>query len=162
MRTWKRARRRRLITVNLAQDEGTAERLSAISATAKLFDVLDVRPVLGRGFVPDDGLRGAECATVLSDGLWRDRFGSDAAVVGRDIRLNGRRSRVVGVMPAGFVFPDERERLWTARSVDPTAERLSHNRGRRMAQGKLGPFRRDNRQAPARRRSFRLGSASRA
>lgn len=90
-------------TVNLAPEEGPPERLPAAAASANLFDVLGVEPAVGPGFTPGDGLEGADCVTVLSDGLWRERFGSDVAVVGHEVRLNGRPCRVAGVMPAGFV-----------------------------------------------------------
>lgn len=115
-----------LRTVNLASEEGAPERLPAAAASVNLFDVLGVEPAIGPGFTPDDGLEGADCVTILSDGLWRERFGSDGAVVGREVRLNGRPCRVAGVMPAGFVFPNEATRLWRAMYIDPTAERLSH------------------------------------
>lgn len=113
-------------TVNLAPDDGPPERLTAVEATANLFDVLEVQPAFGRGFAADDGLPDAECVTVMAHGLWRDRFGRDASVVGRDVHLNGRPCRVIGVMPAGFTFPDEVTRLWTAMYVDPTSGRGNH------------------------------------
>src|SRR6202007_2357343 len=49
---------------------------------------------------------------VLSDALWRNRFGSDPKIVGTDIRLNGEPYTVVGVMPSGFYFPSPRVQLW--------------------------------------------------
>jgi len=75
------------------------------NVTTEFFDALGVRAALGRTFVPDDGQEGRERAVVMSDRLWRTQFGSDPAIVGKPITLNGLRHTVVGVMPAGFDFP---------------------------------------------------------
>ena len=71
--------------------------------TGNYFSVLGVRPPLGRGFAPDeDRTPGERPVLVLSDGLWRRRFGSDPAIVGRTVTLNAHRFTIVGVAPAGF------------------------------------------------------------
>lgn len=75
------------------------------------FEVLGVRPVLGRGFRPQDATPGGEGAVVLSHRTWRERFGADAAVVGRAVELHGRSMRVVGVAPPGFDLPAGAE-IW--------------------------------------------------
>jgi hypothetical protein len=80
--------------------------------TTEFFDALAVKPARGRTFLPDDGQAGRELAVVLSDQLWRGRFGSDHAIVGQQITLNGLRRTVVGVMPAEFDFPSGAE-AWT-------------------------------------------------
>ena len=74
------------------------------SVTTEFFDAMGVRPAMGRTFVPGDG-NGGERAVVLSDALWRSRFASDAATVGKLVTLNGTSHSVVGVMPSGFDFP---------------------------------------------------------
>src|SRR5262249_31109689 len=67
------------------------------------FDVLGIRPALGRAFLPEeDRTPGAHPVVVLSHSFWQSRFNSDPALVGRTIVLNGRRFTVVGVAPAGF------------------------------------------------------------
>ena len=73
--------------------------------TTEFFDALAVKPARGRTFLPDDGQPGREPAVVIGDQLWRARFGSDDAVLGQSITLNGERRTVVGVMPAEFDFP---------------------------------------------------------
>jgi putative ABC transport system permease protein len=73
--------------------------------TVEFFDALAVKPAMGRTFLPDDGQEGREPVVVMSDRLWRARFGSDAAIVGKPVTLNAVRHTVVGVMPAGFDFP---------------------------------------------------------
>jgi predicted permease len=80
--------------------------------TPNLFGLLDVRPALGRDFRSDEGARaGFEKVVILSEGLWRTRFGADSNIVGEPIRINERELVVIGIMPEGFRFP-ERSDLW--------------------------------------------------
>jgi predicted permease len=81
------------------------ERVNALRVSAALFDVLGVRPALGRTFTraEDDG---RIPVAMLTDGLWRRRFGADPAIVGRSISLDRRAYTVVGVMPPQFLFPN--------------------------------------------------------
>ena len=80
--------------------------------TGNFFSVLGVRPALGRGFTDAETWRTGQSVTVLSHRLWRDRFGSDPRVIGRTIELDGNPVQIVGVMPEGFAFPNERVDLW--------------------------------------------------
>ncbi len=72
-----------------------------------LFDMLGTRPLLGRLFNRNEGLAGADHVVLLSDGTWRDAFGSDRGILGRSISLEGESYVVVGVMPPTFDFPFE-------------------------------------------------------
>jgi putative ABC transport system permease protein len=81
------------------------EDLRAQRVTAGFFDVLRVRPALGVPFAKDNEVDGRHRVAVLSDGLWRRRFGGDPAIVGRTIPLEGGAYEVVGVMPADFEYP---------------------------------------------------------
>ena len=93
--------------------EGAPERLPAIEVTPTFFDVLGVRPAMGRGFVPSDAVRGAAPVVVISDGAWMRRLGSDPAAVGRTITLSGVPHTIIGVLPATFVFPPRADpELW--------------------------------------------------
>lgn len=78
------------------------EVLSGSVVTASLFSVLRVSPILGRGLQPEDEQRANSRVVVLSEPLWRSRFGGDHGVVGRSITLDGQRHQVVGIMPAAF------------------------------------------------------------
>jgi putative ABC transport system permease protein len=78
------------------------ERLDGQRVSASYFHVLDVSPALGRGFDPSDDRLNGPNVVILSDGLWRRRFGGDRAIVGRQIVVNGDRYAVVGVMPPRF------------------------------------------------------------
>ncbi len=81
-----------------------AERAFGMLVTANYFDVLEVRPVLGRGFLPaEDSAPGAHPVVVLSAGYWRRRFGSDSGIVGRAAFFNGQPFTIIGVMPPRFV-----------------------------------------------------------
>ena len=69
------------------QEGGEPEELFVTTATTNLFDVIGVKPTLGRGFVPEDDAPGAPPVVVLSHGVWADRFGSDPSVVGRCTKI---------------------------------------------------------------------------
>jgi predicted permease len=93
--------------------EGDPERVLISRASPSLFTVLRVSPQLGRTFTEDEATLGNEHLAVLSDRLWRTRFGADPNVVGRDMRLDGEAFRVIGVMPPGFGFPTREIDTWT-------------------------------------------------
>jgi putative ABC transport system permease protein len=86
------------------------ERVKAARISASLMDVLGVSPALGRPFTAEEDA-GRQPVAILSDALWRRAFGADKAVVGRSISLDRRAYTVVGVMPAGFTFPNRGPRL---------------------------------------------------
>jgi predicted permease len=73
--------------------------------SASLFPLLGVRPMLGRGFLPEEEKASRSHLCMLSYDLWQRQFGSDGSIVGKAIMLTGRSSTVVGVMPSGFQFP---------------------------------------------------------
>jgi putative ABC transport system permease protein len=84
--------------------------------TADIFPMMGVRAALGSVITPDNIETGGLRAIVLSDSLWRRRFGADPAIVGRTIRLDDTPFQVVGVMPADFVVPsgDDNPQAWAA------------------------------------------------
>jgi putative ABC transport system permease protein len=90
----------------LAGDQASPERVGGALATAGLFRLLGVDPLLGRGLLPDDERPGAPAVLLLSHGLWARRFGADSGVIGRVVRLNGLPRIIIGVMPRGFRFPE--------------------------------------------------------
>lgn len=96
--------------VNLAAEGDAAEVRSAGFVTTRAFDVLGVSPIEGRGFIAEDAIPGSGSVVLLSDDLWRSRFGA-GDVVGTDVRLDGAPARIVGIMPPGFAFPMSQE-LW--------------------------------------------------
>lgn len=90
--------------VNLTGD-GEPEQLRAGMVTPNFFDVLQVAPRLGRTFTGEEGKPGGPRGVLLTDALWRRRFGADPAVVGRSLRLDGEDVPVLGILPPAFEFP---------------------------------------------------------
>src|SRR5690349_19191795 len=78
------------------------ERFEGQRVSASYFQVLGVSPALGRDFQANDDRLGGANVTIISDGLWRRRFGSDTAIVGRQITLDDNSYIVIGVMPSAF------------------------------------------------------------
>ena len=109
--------------MNLSTEEGRPERFSGGLLTVAAFDALGVQPLHGRGFREGDDRIGAEPVVLLGYDLWRDRYRSDPAIVGKTIRANGSERTVIGVMPETFAFPI-RESLWTPLAIDPVAPRV--------------------------------------
>jgi putative ABC transport system permease protein len=83
---------------------GEPERLDARFVTSGFFDILGVRPALGRTFRPDEDRLGAAPVVLISDALWRRRFDADPNVTGRTMTLGGVPNEIIGVMPAGFRY----------------------------------------------------------
>jgi putative ABC transport system permease protein len=89
-------------------DGARAIPLAALNASANFFDVLGIRPALGRLFRPEDGQAGAPIVLVLSHGAWVRKFNADSAIIGRTLLMPYTQApaRVVGVAPPGFSYPD--------------------------------------------------------
>jgi putative ABC transport system permease protein len=94
------------------------ERLDGASLTANTLDLLRVKPILGRGFRTGEDRPGAEPVALLGYRLWQDRYDGDPRIVGKAVRVNGRQTTIVGVMPPDFRFPIN-EQLWTPFTLDP-------------------------------------------
>src|SRR5919112_2971250 len=112
------------------------ERVRGTEVMADLFPALGVRAARGRVFTREEDKEGGPPVIVISDGMWRRRFGADPSVVGREVRMGlaGRAATVVGVIPPGFKFPaDEPEALdyyipFVAQNAKPNADTMN-NRG---------------------------------
>jgi putative ABC transport system permease protein len=117
---------------NIAGASGEPERVMQALTSANFFDVLQVQPVLGRGFQEGEDQPGREREVVLSDRLWRRRFAADPTVVGKTIRLDDQNFVVTGVMPASFDFPLATE-LWTPHAY--TAEQRASRRNNSLVAG---------------------------
>ena len=86
-----------------------AERIELAQTSANFFDVFGVGPQLGRLFVSGDEQAGHAPVVVLSDTLWRRRFGADPGVVGREVSLDGSTYSVIGIAPTNFQYPNKTE-----------------------------------------------------
>ncbi len=126
-------------TANLVGGGGEPERVLQTLVSANFFDVLGVQPALGRGFQPGEDQPGREREVVLSDKIWRRRFGGDTAVVGRTVRFDDQNFVVSGVMPASFDFPVATE-VWTPLAQSPE-QRNSRKTDAVVPVGRLKPGR---------------------
>jgi putative ABC transport system permease protein len=99
---------------------GAAERVEGAVVTVDFFRTLGVAPHVGRGFLETEQARGNNLVTVISHHFWQNRLGADPAVLGQSLRLNDIPTRVVGVMPPGFRFPDHTD-LWIPIGIDPAS-----------------------------------------
>ena len=99
------------LTFNLSAT-ADPEQVQGIRASASLFDVLGVRPALGRVFRAEEEAPGQRVA-VISDAIWKVHFGADPAITSRTMYLNGLVYQVIGVMPPGFEFPYRHNAIWT-------------------------------------------------
>jgi putative ABC transport system permease protein len=106
------------IATNLMLD-GEPVRIPAARATAGMFPLLGVSPLLGRVFRTDEEVAGADRVVILSHALWRNRFGGSPGVVGSSVTLDGAPYTVVGVMPVSFRFPDRNAELWLPMAFAP-------------------------------------------
>jgi putative ABC transport system permease protein len=91
---------------------GEPEHLDGLRVSANYFDVLGVRPMLGRGFLPGEEQPGRDHVMVLSYGLWQRRFAADRNVIGKTVTLNGESYVVTGVMPVEFRLYTFHEQMW--------------------------------------------------
>src|SRR5262245_56632366 len=93
-------------------------RISGLSATPAYFGIFGVKPLLGRTFDESETIPGGQQVIVLSEPLWRERFGGDPAMIGKSVVLDGKPRFVIGVLPAAFTEGRE-ERYWIPLYVAP-------------------------------------------
>jgi len=102
---------------------GEPEQVIGARVTAGFFDVLGVRPLVGRYFQSNEDSPASQAGVVLSESLWRRRFGAKRDAVGRAILLNGTQAEIIGVAPAVFRFPRANTELWTNIQLVPPTRR---------------------------------------
>jgi putative ABC transport system permease protein len=98
------------------------ERVTGAAVSANLFSVLGISPVRGRAFTAEEETFGKHHVVILSAALWQRRFSGESGLSEQTMTLNGEQYVIVGVMPAGFQFPDERVALWTPLAVADGSE----------------------------------------
>lgn len=99
---------------------GDPEMVVGYDFSADYFNVIGAKPELGRTFLPEEDRPGGPNVAVLSDKLWRRRFGADEGIIGKSINLGKTPYTVVGVMPPAFRYPDKVE-IWTPLGLPPSA-----------------------------------------
>jgi putative ABC transport system permease protein len=107
---------------------GDPAQLRGARVTPSFFATLDTQPALGRWLTEQDAAAAHERVVVLEHGLWQRRFGSDPTIVGRPIQLSGQSYVVVGVMPAGFRYPEDAA-LWVPLAPVASYKQLMESRG---------------------------------
>ena len=106
--------------------QGDPEQFTGGTITPSLFPLLGIKPVLGRSFHDGEDRPGSAKVVMISEGLWKRRFGADPSIVGRSLTLNGIDSTVVGIAPASL-SPLSNGDMWIPLTIDPGREiRLNH------------------------------------
>jgi predicted permease len=100
--------------------QGEAIRLVGSRVSANFLPVLGVEAEVGRAIHEGEDVPGRDRVVVLSDTLWRRKFGADPNIIGRPITIDGVDREVIGVMPSSFDFPNSDTQLWTPLHMDPT------------------------------------------
>jgi putative ABC transport system permease protein len=108
--------------------------VNTADVTPEIFALLNAKPVAGRTLLPDDGNPGAAAVAVLSENLWRSRFGADPNLIGKSIALDMRSFTVVGILPASFRYPEgaPRQDVWISVRQDPLFGPLTSRPGVRL------------------------------
>jgi predicted permease len=110
-------------SANVTDPDGRAdpERMTTASVTVEVIPLLEVSPILGRTFSEaEDAPKGPNVA-LISEGLWRSRFGGTRDVIGKKLVVYGRSTEIIGVMPSSFRFPSANTQLWLPQQIDPNA-----------------------------------------
>jgi putative ABC transport system permease protein len=100
---------------------GEPDDVPTLVVTPNIFSLLEIPPLLGRTFLPEDGVRGAAPVVILSEELWRSSFGADPKVLGTTVNLDQRAFTIIGVMPANFHVPifNKKAEIWIPLVQDP-------------------------------------------
>ncbi len=108
--------------------------VNTADVTPEIFPLLNVKPLLGRTLLPEDGKPGAVAVAVLSENLWRSRFGSNSGLIGQSIALDMRSFTVVGILPASFRYPEgaAHQDVWISVIQDPLFGPLTSQPGVRL------------------------------
>ncbi len=100
--------------------QGMAIREFTSSASCNFLEVLRASVARGRGFERGEDARGRDTLALISDSLWKEKFGADPAIVGRIVTLNGINRQIIGVMPSSFSYPSARVQVWIPMRLDPS------------------------------------------
>jgi predicted permease len=95
------------------------QKVNAVAMTSSLFRTLDVKPLIGRVFTPEEERFNGPHAVILSEPYWRSAFGGDRQILQRSMQLNGEEYRIAGVMPKSFRFPNDVTQMWTPVAFQP-------------------------------------------
>ena len=108
--------------VSFGESAGQPEQMAVGLVPAAYFEILDIRPIIGRLFSEDENQEGKNYVAAISAQLWRNRFDGDPSVLGRKIRINGEAYTIVAVMPdviPAWVEPGRHSEIWTPFPYSP-------------------------------------------
>jgi predicted permease len=109
------------------------ERIDGEFVSASYFPILGISPILGRTFLPsEDEVPMRDAVAILSEGLWKRRYGGDPGIIGKTLRTSTRSYTVVGVMPARFAGISDTAQIWTPFMMSGSAEDLGERGNRGM------------------------------
>ena len=126
------------VVANVSDEGKPPERYNGNYMSSAGLAILGQRPIMGRGFTPEDDVRGAAPVTLIGHGLWVSRYGSDPSIVGRTVRINDVPTSIVGVLPEGFKFPFNAD-LWMPLGTIQGLEEQRRNSRNFQVIGKLAP-----------------------
>ncbi len=118
------------------EDGDTPQRIPGLQVSSNYFDVLGVKPVVGRGFLPGEDVAGNERVVVISDELWRRNFAASPDVINQSIPLNGQKYTIVGVMPPALASLYRTIQMWSP-LVFSEKDRLSRDEHKYQVIGRL-------------------------
>jgi len=119
--------------------KGTAERIQGRAVSSEFFAVLGITPLLGRTFREGEDAPGAAAVAVISEGLWRRRFGAETRILEQTIQVDGTPRQVVGVLPRRFAFPKVGTDIWVPIKLDPKLHATVWGAGGTTFIGRLKP-----------------------
>ena len=117
---------------------GEPERIKGVKASHGLFATVGIHPSHDREFLPEDDRKGAGPTAILSDALWKRRFGGDPAILGRAVRLDGVSYTIIGVMPPEFRLPLIASDVLVPAGLDADTNRGDHSLHAAIARIKPG------------------------
>ena len=109
-------------SVNVSDEGRVPEMFQGVYQSANLFQLIGVRPSVGRDFRPEDDQPGAAPVAIIGGGMWKNRYGSDPSIIGRTLKENSIVATVIGIMPPDMKFPFNTD-IWLPVSVLPSAVR---------------------------------------
>ena len=110
--------------VNVSDPRGGGEpqRVTTARMTASVIPLMQVSPLVGRTFTDADDQPSGPNVLLISESMWRTRFGSDRNILGRTLEVNGRNWEIIGVMPKTYRFPTAETQMWTPMQLDPNEQ----------------------------------------
>ena len=110
--------------VNVSDPRGGGEpqRVTTARVTASVIPLMQVSPLMGRTFTEADDAPKGPNVLIISESMWRSRFGGDRGIIGRTLEVNGRSWEIIGVMPQRFRFPTGDTQMWTPMQLDPNEQ----------------------------------------